>query len=215
MKQLILPSIVAKNQKELDEDFTHLKGIVKQLHLDVIDGKFAPNHSLDFKFKLSDDFSYEAHLMIKHPEQWIKQHWQNIELFIPQFEELKDIERYYHWMKQTGRKAAVAIKPETKVAQIKLFLNHIDYVLVLTVHPGFYGSKFLPEQLKKITQIKKLNPKVKVIVDGGMNPKTIKLAKKAGGDYFVSGSYITKAEKPKERVKNLIKIMTLPSVKRG
>ncbi len=204
MAQLIFPSIVAKSQKELDADFIRLKGIVKQLHLDVVDGKFAPNHSLDFKFKLSDNFSYEAHLMIKRPEQWIKQHWKKVELFIPQFEELKDVERYYHWMKQTDRKVAVAIKPETKVSQIKPFLKHIDCVLVLTVHPGFYGSDFLPEQLKKITQIKKLAPNVKVIVDGGMAPDTIKSAAKAGADLFISGSYTTKAEKPRERIKSLM-----------
>lgn len=204
-KQLIFPSIVAKNQKELNGDFTHLKGVVKELHLDVVDGKFAPNHSLDFKFKLSSKFKYNAHLMIKHPEAWIKTHWQKIWLFIPQFEELKDFERYYHWMRQTNRKVAVAIKPETKVSKLKPFLKNIDYILVLTVHPGFYGSKFLPEQLKKVTQIKELNPKIKVIVDGGMNPETIKLAVKAGAELFVSGSYTTKAEKPKERIKSLIK----------
>jgi ribulose-phosphate 3-epimerase len=208
MAQLIFPSIVAKNQKELDADLNHLKNTVKVLHLDIVDGKFAPNHSLNFKFKLSSKFKYNAHLMIKHPEAWIKTHWKKIELFIPQFEELKDFERYYHWMKQTQRKVAVAIKPETKVNQIKSFLKHIDYVLVLTVHPGFYGSKFLPKQLKKITQIKKLAPKVKVIVDGGMNPDTIKLAVRAGADYFVSGSYTTKAEKPKEAVNKLTKSIT-------
>ncbi len=205
MAQLIFPSIVAKSQKELDDDFTHLKGIVKELHLDVVDGKFAPNHSLDFKFKLSSKFKYNAHLMIKHPEAWIKQHWQKIELFIPQFEELKDFKRYYHWMRQTNRKVAVAIKPETKVSKLKPVLNDVDFVLVLTVHPGFYGSRFLPEQLKKVTQIKKLAPKIKVIVDGGMAPDTIKLAVKAGADLFVSGSYTTKAEKPKERIKSLMK----------
>lgn len=215
MKQLIFPSIVAKSQKELGQDLKHLKGVAKELHLDVVDGKFAPNHSLDFKFKLSSKFKYNAHLMIKHPEAWIKAHWEKIELFIPQFEELKDFERYEHWMRQTRRKVAFAIKPKTKVSKIKLFLKDVDYVLVLTVHPGFYGSKFLPEQLEKVSQIKKFNPKIKIIVDGGMNPDTIKLARKAGADLFVSGSYTTKAEKPKERMKSLIKAVRLSKVKRG
>lgn len=207
MTQLIYPSLISKNQKELDRDLKHLKSTVKTFHLDIVDGKFAPNHSLDFNFKLSPKFNYEAHLMVKKPELWIQKHWKRIELFIPQFEELKDPLRFIHWMKQTKRKVAFAIKPGTKVTKIKSFLKETDLVLVLTVHPGFYGSKFLPDGLKKIKEIKKINPKIKVIVDGGMNPETIKLAKKAGGDYFVSGSYTTIAEKPKERIRLLLKAL--------
>lgn len=205
MKQLIYPSIMSKNQKELDSDLKHLMGAVKTLHLDIVDGKFAPNHSLDFDFKLSPKFKYEAHLMVKYPGYWIKKHWRQVQIFIPQFEELKDPLRFIHWMKQTRRKVAFALKPETPVSKIKLYLKETDLVLVLTVHPGFYGSKFLPPCLKKVKEIKKVNPKIKVIVDGGINPETIKIAKKSGADYFVSGSFVTKAEKPKERIKNLVK----------
>lgn len=208
IKQLIYPSIIAKNQKELDEDLKHLQGTAKELHLDIVDGKFAPSYSLDFNFKLSNKFKYNAHLMIKHPELWIKKHWKQIELFIPQFEELEDSWRFIHWMKHTDRKVGFAIKPETPVSKIKPYLKETDVVLILTVHPGFYGSKFLPEPLKKIKQIKKLNPKIKVIVDGGMCPATIIKAAKAGADFFVSGSYTTKAEKPGERVRELIKCAT-------
>ena len=88
--------------------------------------------------------------------------------------------------------------------EIKDYLVDLDYVLVLTVHPGFYGSKFLSAPLKKIKQIKKINPKVKVIVDGGISPKTIKKAAKAGADYFVSGSYTTKSEFPRKSIRNLL-----------
>ena len=98
----------------------------------------------------------------------------------------------------------MALKPETKVKEVKDFLKDVDYVLILTVHPGFYGAKFLSAPLKKIKQIKKINPKIKIIVDGGMDPKTIKKAVKAGADLFVSGSYVTKAENPKERIKILL-----------
>ena len=81
----------------------------------------------------------------------------------------------------------------------------IDYLLVLTVHPGFYGAKYLPAQLRKITQIKKINPRVKVIVDGGMNPQTIRQAAQAGADFFITGSYTTKADNPKKALKTLAK----------
>ncbi|MFH1395900.1 MAG: hypothetical protein ABIG93_00730 [archaeon] len=205
MKQKILPSVMAKSQKELDTDFKKLKGVVTHLHLDIIDGKSAPNKVMMFPFKLKKEFQYSAHLMIKDPEKWIDKNLTRIELFIPQFEELKSVDNYIKKMKIKGKTTAFAIKPETKVNTIKLYLNEIDYVLVLTVHPGFYGAKYLKCELKKIAQIKKINPQVKVIVDGGMNPSTIGAAAKAGADYFVSGSYTTKANKPRTSIRNLLK----------
>jgi len=205
MKQKILPSIMAKNQKELNSDFKKLSGVVKHLHLDIVDGKFAPNRVMMFPFKLKKEFNYSAHLMMKNPEKWIEKNRKNIELLIPQFEELKSVEKYIKKMKSKGKKVAFAVKPETKVKDIKPYLNNVDLVLVLTVHPGFYGAKYLKSNLKKVTQIKKINPKVKIIVDGGMHPNTIGGAANAGADFFVSGSYTTKADKPRISIKKLLK----------
>jgi len=196
---------MSKNQEELDQDLIRLKGAAKVLHLDVVDGLFAPNHALDFKFKLSPKFKYHLHLMVKEPEIWIKKHLKEIELFFPQIEEVKDFSRYAKWMKKEKKKVGFALLPDTSVAKVRSFLGQTDFVLILTVHPGFYGSKYLPSQLKKIALIKKVNPQIKVFVDGGMNPFRIKGAAKAGADYFISGSYTTKAEKPKERIASLTK----------
>lgn len=203
MKQIIFPSVIAKSQTELNGECKRLKGI-KEVHLDVVDGKFAPNHSLDFNFKLDKNFHYQAHLMLKAPELWIEKHLQKVELFIPHFEEIIYPSLYIEWMQRENKKVAFAILPETKVAKLKPYLGQIDYILILTVHPGFYGGKYLKNERNKINQIKEVNPKIKVIVDGGMNPETIKDAAKAGADFFVSGTYITKAEKPKEAIKILM-----------
>jgi len=208
MKQLIFPSLMSKSQEELDRDLKRLKGIVKEVHLDVVDGLFAPNDSLDFNFKLPKGFKYNVHLMVKRPEIWIKKRWKEIDLFIPQIEEVNDIPAYIAWMKKSKKKVGFALKPETSVSKIKPYLKEVDYVLVLTVHPGFYGSKFIPSVLKKIPLLKKINPKVKVMVDGGMCPEKISLAVKFGADYFVSGSYTTKAEDPHKSIQNLMKVIT-------
>ena len=82
-------------------------------------------------------------------------------------------------------------------------IKDIDYILILTVHPGFYGAKYLRGPLRKIKQIKKMNSKIKIIVDGGMKPSTIRDAR--GADFFVSGSFISKAENPKKAVRELEK----------
>ncbi|MBI2112530.1 hypothetical protein HYT52_03280 [Candidatus Woesearchaeota archaeon] len=202
MEDNIWPSIVAKNQVELNALLKKLRGVSKILHLDIVDGNFAPNYSLDFNFKLSHNFNYVAHLMIKHPEEWIKRYGAKVKWYIPHLEALSDIKAYIKSQKDLKKKVSLAILPETKIKIIKPFLLDIDYLLILTVHPGFYGSKYLIRNWK-IKRIKRLNHSMKIIVDGGMNPKTIVAAKKAGADYFISGSYISKADNPKERMKEL------------
>lgn len=200
----IFPSVMAKSQQKVDAILKNLHGVATYLHLDVADGKFVPNTSLWFPFRLSKKFKYNAHLMIKEPEKWIRKHGQKVEFCIVQAETV-DVGDYVKKTKSKRKKVAFALNPETPISKIKKYLKEIDYVLILTVHPGFYGGKYLKAPLKKIKEIKKINPRVKVIVDGGMNPSTVKEAVKAGADFIVSGSFITKAEKPKERMKMLEK----------
>ena len=198
---------MAVDQKELDGYFKRLDGAAKHLHLDIADGKFVKSKVFNFNFKLNKNFTYSAHLMIRKPEGWINKHFKDsrIKIFIPQAEEVKDIKKYMSWMKSEKRKVAFALNPETKITRLKPFLKQIDYVLILTVHPGYYGAKFLPAPLKKIKEIKKLNPKIKIIVDGGMHPTTIGKAAKFGADYFVSGSFTSKSEHPQARIRELLK----------
>jgi len=200
---------MCQNQEELEQDLKKLKGVATTLHLDVVDGKFANNETFQFEFKLNKNFKYQAHLMINNPEKWIKEHFLEIDLFIPHIEKIKDVKKHIVELQLKDKKIAFALLPETKVSSLIKFLPQIDYILVLTVQPGFYGSKFLPLELKKISEIKKINPRIEVIVDGGMNPETIKLAARAGADIFVSGSYTTKAKKPKERIEILERCVKL------
>lgn len=204
IRQKIFPSVMVKSQKELDAMLKNLAGVAKLLHLDVADGKFVPNTSLWFPFKLSTKFKYVAHLMVQEPEKWIIKHGKKVEFCIVQAETV-NVADYIKKTKLQKKKVAFALNPETRVGKIKKYLKNIDYVLILTVHPGFYGAKYLRYPLKKIKEIKKLNPKVKVIVDGGMNLQTVRDAARAGADYIVSGSFITRAEKPKERMKMMEK----------
>lgn len=203
MKQRIIPSIVAPNQKDLDLLSQKLKGVSKYLHLDIADGKFAPNHSLDFKCKLSDSFKYIVHVMAYDYQKWIKKYTKQIELFIVHVEVIKDLKNYIKGTHKHKKKVALALLPKTKVSVIEYYLKDIEYVLILTVNPGWYGSLFHASTLTKIAQIKRINPNVKVIVDGHMNPKIIKLAAKAGADYFISGSYVTLAKDPGTAMKEM------------
>ncbi len=198
--QKVFPSVMAKSQSELDAILKNLHGVAKHLHLDIADGKFVPNTSLWFPFRLSKKYKYIAHLMVREPEQWIEKHGKKVEFCIVQAEMVK-IKDYINFAKKQKRKIAFALNPETKISKIKSHLKDIDYILILTVHPGFYGAKYVQAPLKKIKEIKKINSRIKIIVDGGMNPSTAKEAAAAGADYIISGSFITKAENPRERMK--------------
>lgn len=201
----LVPSIMGKNQKEISALFRKLKGISSRFHLDIADRKCVPNTSLWFDFTVPRAYKYTAHLMIRKPLEWMKQYEKKIDLFIPQFEEIENWEEYLTWTKEHKKKRAVAIRPKTNIKKVLARVRDLDYVLVLTVQPGFYGAPFAPQGLKNIALLRKANPKIKIIVDGHMNLKTAPWAAKAGADVLVCGSYLAAAQDPAKAMKELRK----------
>jgi ribulose-phosphate 3-epimerase len=199
---MIIPSIIAKNQKELTERLAKVKDHVKLVQLDVMDGKFVKNKSLMFKLKLDSKLKYEAHLMVKKPLSWIKKNLRKVDLIVVHYE-IDNVGEVVNYVKSKRKKVGVAINPKTKVKEIKDYLSKLDQVIVMTVTPGKYGSKFLPKMLSKIKELKKLKPGLKIEVDGSVNLKTIKKIRKAGADKFVVGSYLQKSENVKEALREL------------
>ena len=204
MKKQIIPSLIAKNQKELEERFEIIKKDFKTIHLDVMDGKFVKNKSLMFSFKLpKKSFKYRAHLMIENPGSWIKKNSRFVDSIFFHYESVKNPEEIIKLVKSKKKKVGMAINPKTKVEKIIPFLKKLDFVIIMTVNPGSYGSKFKKVPLEKIREIKKSNSRVKVIVDGGMNPKNIKIASGKKADGFVVGSFIQKAKNSEEAIRSL------------
>ncbi len=199
----IYPSVMASKQEELTAMLSRLDGVAKTLHLDIADGRFVPTKVNWFDLKLSRNFLYSAHLMVNKPLGWIEKHGHQVSTIIIHPEPLRDVMLVLGEIKALKKRAGLALKPETSVASVKRYLSIVDVVVVLTVHPGYYGAKFLSAPLKKIKQIKKINPQIEVIVDGGMNPLTIKSAVKAGADAVVSGGFITKASDAKKAMRML------------
>jgi ribulose-phosphate 3-epimerase len=205
MKKEVIPSLIAKNQKELNERFSKIKSQFRICQLDVMDGKFVKNKSLMFNFKLpKGKFKYEAHLMVKNPKVWIIKNWKKADTIIFHIESTNDFKYLIKLIKSKKRKVGIAINPKTNVKKIIPFLNSIDMVLIMTVIPGKYGSKFLPNVLKKVKEIRKLKPKLNIEVDGGINNKTIARAKKAGANRFILGSYLQKSKNVKKAKGKLI-----------
>jgi ribulose-phosphate 3-epimerase len=195
MKKYIIPAIIAKNQSEIDERIIKVKDHVSLIQLDVMDGEFVPNTSLDFDFTLPpSSCAYEAHLMVAHPEQWIKQHHHLADTILVHIETTSKPQDVIDLAKENGTQIGFVLNPETPLASIEAYLDQLDQVLIMTVVPGFYGSTFIPEMASKIQELRKKQPFLNIEVDGGITDKTISVVDKAGANLFVSGSYIVKAD---------------------
>lgn len=205
MKQII-PSIIAENQTEFIERFEKIKNF-KLIHLDLMDGKFVKNKSLNFHLKLPER-KYQLHLMVKNPEKWIQRSHKYTDTIIFHIESCRnkdEVEKLIRYIKSKKKKPGIAINPNTIINKIKPYLNKVNLVLIMTVNPGKYGDKLLPIALKKIYLIRKLNQRVKIQLDGGINNKTINLGKNA--DYFTVGSYIQNSKNTIQAINNLKKLI--------
>jgi ribulose-phosphate 3-epimerase len=206
LKKKIIPAIIAKTQDELENKINKVKDHVELVQLDVMDGKFVPNNSIDFNFKLPKvDCIFEAHLMINNPEEWVKKHIEKVDMILAHVESCEKPKKLIDFVKSKGKQVGFVLNPETPLSAIIGYIDDIDQVLIMTVNPGFYGSPFLPEMLEKIKKLREMKPDINIEVDGGVTDKTIDLVDKAGANMFVSGSYIVKSDDVKKAISILKK----------
>ncbi len=194
---IILPSIIAISQHELDERIMKVKKYFSTIHIDIMDGKFVGNHSLNFDFALPFDVTFEVHLMVEHPELWIYQnieHFPCIGTFFVHIESCSTPFALIQFVKQHKKKIGFVLNPETAIEDLTPFVELIDYVLFMTVIPGQYGAVFVPAVLEKIQLFHKMHSEIEIQVDGSVNQTTIGLIAAAGATRFVVGSYLQNVE---------------------
>lgn len=162
------------------------------LHVDIMDGKFAgqKNYSVEDIINLAKHTSklLDIHLMVLNPESYIEGLVQlNVKCITFHVEATDKVNEIIDLIHSYGIKAGISLNPETSVEKIKPYLDRIDEVLIMTVHPGKGGQTFIEEMTKKIDKLNNLGDYI-LAVDGGINAETIKLVKKA--DIAISGSFI-------------------------
>jgi len=217
VKKHIVPAILVKSRKELVKKLKKAEKHASRVQVDIVDGKFAPNKTIGpasykgVKTKLKTEIQLMVKDMDKYVDAFIKTRPWMIIVHIEGCKNAKHVNELIKQIKKAKIKVGIGLKPGTPASKVKPFLKKIDLVLVMTVHPGFYGKPFLPKMLPKIRQIRKWDKNIDVEVDGGIHLGTACLCARAGANVFVSGSFIYKAKDIKkaiQQLKNDVKCMT-------
>lgn len=216
----VIPAIIPKNIQEVEEKIRLVEPYVTWVQLDIMDGVFVPNATWNNPAELdAQDYSVflEAHLMVTDPanqiDGWIAAGIKRVIVHIEAVEAEKshtkndplrhqvvDMSEKVH---KAGTEFALAVNPETPLSVVEEFLEHCDMVLVMAVTPGFGGQKFREEVLQKIRDLREKNKRIKIEIDGGINPETARKCAEAGADILVAGSYIFNSANVGEAIERL------------
>lgn len=213
----ICPSLLSADFSDLKNQISELESAgANVLHCDIMDGSFVPNISFGAKI-VSDinkitDLPLDVHLMINNPEKYINEfHRAGADYISVHYENNLHLNRIINQIKDLGIKAGVVLNPSTPVFMLEDIIEYADYVLIMSVNPGFGGQKFIPDSLKKIRQlselIKRNKYKCEIEVDGGVSLNNIKELSDAGADMFVCGNSIFSAKSKSEIIKKMKAIL--------
>ena len=221
----IVPSPGTENKdfSEIEKKIETVKPFVKTIHIDVIDGKYANNTTFSdptpfMKYtkelpsglrgqEVNDaGLVFEVHLMVEDPLSHIKK-WADagFQRFIGQIEKMPDQEAFVAEAQLYGE-VVLALDKQSSVDALKVSLDDLDAVLVMTIQAGFSGQQFEEQLLEKVKKIREMNEYLAIEVDGGTNDETIQLAAAAGANRFVATSFLfNQTETPEEQLKLLEK----------
>lgn len=206
---MIIPAILAKSREKFLEKIKKIAPHAGFVQIDVMDGVFVPNTTWADTKEIKNmnlPMRFEAHLMVKNPEAGVIEEWAKAgaSRIIFHIEATKKPEECLRQIKKFRREAGVAINPKTPLAKIKKFLPRLDYVLVMGVIPGFSGQKFQSAALGKIKEIRKIAPKIKIGIDGGVDKTNSKKLYAAGADNLNAASAIFKSKNIAKAINNLL-----------
>ena len=168
-------------------------------HLDIMDGTFVPNISYGFPVVKSiaalAKKPMDAHLMIVHPEKYVERFAKlGVEYLSVHIEACEDLISTLRLIRSCGMKAGVAINPETPAERLEGCFQDADYILVMSVHPGFGGQSFIEDSVGKVAQVRKMisdaGADCFIEVDGGVGVSNVRALSDAGASVFVAGSSI-------------------------
>ncbi|MCX7844535.1 MAG: ribulose-phosphate 3-epimerase [Candidatus Bipolaricaulota bacterium] len=194
-----------------------LADLVDYVHFDVMDGHFVPNLTfgplLPNALREKIALPFDIHLMVDRPA-----------LYAPRFavrpgdvitfhvEALDPPDAGIEAVRKLGCRVGLSLRPRTPLSLLAPYLDQIDWVLVMSVEPGFGGQSFLPESLGRIAQLRRMigDRPIQIAVDGGLGPENVAEVLRAGAEVIVAGAAIFRAKNPREAALNLWKAAGLP-----
>lgn len=217
-KVRVVPAILTEDPKALETMVRQAEGFTDYVQFDVMDGRFVPSRSITCEHiaALSMKLSWEAHLMVKNPEDYLEGFLKaGARKVVFHYEAASSPRKVITPARQLRLEVGVAINPETPASAIVPVIDEVDSVLLLTVHPGFYGSKFIPEVLEKVTELRQIRPQIEVGVDGGIKEGNITQVVRAGVDVIYVGSAVFLPPQPAESFRLLARLAQDSSLDRG
>ena len=204
MNYVLAPSILAADFKVLGQEMkkTEENG-AEYIHFDVMDGMFVPSISFGMPVMASIHDATEqfmdAHLMIQEPIRYVEAFQKaGADLLTVHLEACEDVKATLDQIHEYGMKAGISINPETDVKELMPYLEDADMILVMSVHPGFGGQKFIPETLEKIRAVRnmlnKKNLDTDIQVDGGIYVENVREVLDAGANIIVAGSAVFRGD---------------------
>ncbi len=199
-KKLIAPSILSADFARLKEEVQAVEEAgADYIHVDVMDGHFVPNITIGpvvvEAVRKITRLPLDVHLMIENPDRYIPDFAKaGANILSVHVETCPHLNRTIQLIRDLGVKPAVVVNPATPVHTLENILEEVDWVLIMSVNPGFGGQKFLPGAIQKIEGLKQMirnrNLTVDIEVDGGLTPENVGLVCRAGADIVVAGSAV-------------------------
>ncbi len=207
----IIPSLLSMDFSCIERSLRDIPDNVNILHLDIMDGVFVNNITfgpfIAGFIRKNTDKILDAHLMISRPEQYVQRFADSgVNMISFHIEACEDPMKLIDELHDKGIKAGIAVNPETDIHSIDAYIEYIDYVLIMSVHPGFAGQKFIPDVLEKIEILKEMQSRYNfsIEIDGGINGDTARIAIERGAQWIVTGSYLFSQSDMKQTIKDLL-----------